>query len=276
MVVAAGLLVRVFIFFHDCCHGSFFASRRANRIFAYVTGVLTFTPFEAWWQPHARHHATAGNLDKRGKGDIWTLTVEEYEAATPRVRFAYRLFRNPLILFALGPVVLFILGYRIPGKGATQEARRSVLLTNLALLAILGISSVTIGLHTYLLIQLPVMALTGAMGIWLFYVQHQFEDVYWSRNESWDPFRAALQGSSYYKLPRVLQWFSGNIGLHHVHHLRPRIPNYNLQACHDAIPALQEVPTITLGASVKLVFLTLWDESSQTLLGFRRRARPSA
>ena len=276
IVVAGGLLVRVFIFFHDCCHGSFFASRRANRIFGYVTGVLTFTPFEAWWQPHARHHATAGDLDRRGKGDIWTLTVEEYEASPWRVRLAYRVFRNPLVLFVIGPLVLFIVGYRLPGKGASQPARRSVLLTNLGLLVILGIASLTIGLHTYLMIQIPVMTLAGAIGIWLFYVQHQVEGVYWARHEDWDPHRAALEGSSYYKLPRVLQWFTGNIGLHHVHHLRPRIPNYNLQACHDAIPALREVPTITLRASVRLVFLKLWDEHRQVFLCFRRRARTRA
>lgn len=276
IVVASGLLIRVFIFFHDCCHGSFFASRKANRLFAFITGVLTFTPHEAWWQPHARHHASAGDLDRRGKGDIWTLTVEEYEASPRRVKLAYRFFRNPLVLLLLGPLALFILGYRIPNKASSPQARRSVWLTNLALLTILVVASFTIGLDTYLLIQLPIMGLTGAAGIWLFYVQHQFEGVYWARHEEWDPHRAALEGSSYYKLPKILQWFTGNIGLHHVHHLRPRIPNYNLQACHDAIPALREVPTITLTGSVRMVFLKLWDERSRNLLGFRRRSRSGA
>jgi len=268
-VVAAGLLVRCFIFFHDCGHGSFFASRRANTIVGYICGILTFTPYEDWRRPHAAHHACAADLDRRGLGDIWTLTVAEYLARPGSNRLAYRLFRNPLVLFGLGPLVMFLIVHRFPHKRAGQRERHSVLLTNLAILAIIGVASMTIGLRTYLLIQLPIITLAGACGMWLFYVQHQFEPVYWARHEDWNPMSAALGGSSYYRLPKVLQWFTGNIGLHHIHHLRPRIPNYNLQRCYDEVPALQQVEPLTLRRSLKSLRLHLWDETDQKLVSFR-------
>ncbi len=269
IVLAAGLLVRIFIFFHDCCHGSFFASRRANRILGHITGALTFTPFADWQQVHAEHHATAGDLDRRGSGDIWTMTVEEYRNAPKLHQIAYWLFRNPLVLFILAPPVLFLIVQRFPHRGANARMRRSVHITNLMILGIFLAAGFTIGWKTYLMIQLPVMMVAGAAGVWLFYVQHQYEGVFWGRHDEWDPVRAALEDSSYYKLPKVLQWFTGNIGLHHIHHLRPRIPNYNLQRCYDEVPELQAVEPLTLRKSLKSLTLNLWDEPNGRLVSFR-------
>lgn len=274
MVLAAGLLVRIFIFFHDCCHSSFFGSHRANRILGYITGILTFTPYEAWQHPHNQHHATAGDLDRRGTGDIWTMTVNEYVAAPLRTRLAYRTVRNPYVLLLLGPPVLFLLIQRFSRKDARPRERHSVVLTNLGILTILVAASLTIGLRTYLVIQLPVMSLAATAGIWLFYVQHQFEGVYWARHLEWDPIRAAMEGSSYYRLPGVLQWFTGNIGLHHIHHLRPRIPNYNLQECHDEVPEVRAIVPITLRRSLKSLHLNLWDEAGRKLVSFRALSKP--
>ncbi|MGD8518247.1 MAG: fatty acid desaturase [Anaerolineae bacterium] len=268
-VVAAALLVRIFIFFHDCGHGSFFPSPRANTLVGYISGILTFTPYHDWRIAHAKHHATAGNLDRRGVGDVWTMTVEEYQAAPRRTQIAYRLFRNPLIMFGLGPAVSFLIGQRFYRKGSKKRERRSVLITNVAILAILVLASLTIGLGTYLLIQLPIILIAGTLGFWLFYVQHQYEDVYWARNGVWDPVKAALQGSSYYKLPKVLQWLTGNIGLHHIHHLRPRIPNYKLQACYDQVPAMRVVTPLTIATSLRSLRMNLWDEERQKLVSFR-------
>jgi len=268
-VVAAGFLVRVFIIFHDCCHGSFFAVREANRILGTITGILTFTPYEEWRLSHARHHVTAGDLDNRGTGDVRTMTVEEYRAAPRLERLAYRLFRHPLVMFGLGPFFVFVVSQRFTPKGASRAARVGTWLTNAALLCIGAVAALTIGLRTYLLIQLPVLLIAATAGVWLFYVQHQFDGVYWARHEAWDPIRAALEGSSYYRLPKVLQWFSGNIGLHHIHHLRATIPNYHLQAAYDAIPAVQAVHPLTLRGSLKCLTLRLWDEQAQRLVSFR-------
>lgn len=267
-VVAAGLQVRIFIFFHDCGHGSFLPSSKANTAVGYVCGVLTFTPYHDWRIAHARHHATAGNLDRRGVGDVWTMTVEEFQAAPRGRQLAYRLFRNPLILFGLGPAASFLFAQRFPHKGAKARERRSVLITDLALLAIIVIASLTIGLGTYLLVQVPIVLIAGVMGLWLFYVQHQYEGVYWAREGAWDPTRAALEGSSYYKLPRPVQWITGNIGLHHIHHLRPRVPNYHLQACYDQVPAMQAVTPLTFRKSLKSLRLNLWAEGQQKLVSF--------
>jgi len=272
-VVAAGLLVRIFIFFHDCGHGSFFSSPKANTALGYFSGILTFTPYHSWRRAHARHHATSGNLDRRGVGDVWTMTVEEYQAAPRKTRIAYRLLRNPLILFGLGPAGSFLIAQRFPQKGAKGRERASVHITNVALLGIVVLASLTIGFWTYVSIQLPIIAIGGALGIWLFYVQHQYEGVYWARDGAWDPTKAALEGSSYYKLPKALQWFTGNIGLHHIHHLRPRIPNYRLQQCYDQVPAVQAVPVLTLGDSLKSLRMNLWDEKRQALVSFRSLRR---
>lgn len=269
-VLAGGLLVRIFIIFHDCGHGSFFRSPRANDFLGFVAGVLTFTPYYQWRGDHAIHHSSAGHLDKRGTGDIWTMTVQEYLEASRWKRFAYRLARNPVILFVVAPLVMFVVVQRWPSPGAGERERHSVWWTNLALLLMVIALSQVYGLVPYLLIQLLVTGVAGAGGIWMFYMQHQFEDVYWERGEDWDYAAAALQGSSFYKLPRILQWFSGNIGFHHIHHLSARIPNYNLQKCHEADPLFQQVKPLTLTSSFKSLTLRLWDEQSRKLVGYRR------
>lgn len=268
-LIAAGILVRIFILFHDCCHGCFFPSRRANTILGYVSGILIFTPFEKWRYAHNVHHATAGDLDRRGTGDIWTMTTEEYLAAPRRKRLAYRIYRNPFILFIPGPILLFLFFQRFAGKDTQKRQRNNVAFTNLAILLVGVVVSFTIGLRTYLLIQFPVIALAGSFGLWLFYLQHQFENVYWARHESWDPLRVALEGSSYLKLPKTLQWFTGNIGLHHIHHARPTIPNYHLQQCYDETPAFQTVQPFTVRTSLKSLRLGLYDEEQKKLIGFR-------
>ncbi len=266
--VAGGILVRLFILFHDCCHGSFFMSRSANTIVGYVTGILTFTAFEDWRHAHNRHHATAGDLDRRGVGDIWTMTTDEYVMAPRLKRLGYRIYRNPFILFGPGSALLFLCFQRFPKKGSDKRVRKSVIITNFALLFLVAVAASTIGLGTYLMIQLPVIAIGGSVGLWLFYIQHQFEDVYWVRHHSWSSLSVALHGSSYLRLPNVLQWFTGNIGLHHVHHVRPTIPNYNLQQCCDDVPALQAVQPITFKASIRSLRLHLYDEKNQKLVGF--------
>jgi omega-6 fatty acid desaturase (delta-12 desaturase) len=268
-VPAATLLIRIFIFFHDCCHGSFLASDRANRIIGTLCGFLTFTPFEDWRRAHATHHATSGDLDRRGMGDVWTMTVEEYRAATPMKRFAYRFLRNPVVMFGLAPAALSLVCHRFPHRGAGRRERRSVLITNLAMVGALGAAAVTIGVGPYLSIQLPISIISGTIGVWLFYVQHQFEGVYWSRHGGWDPLRAAMEGSSYYKLPKILQWCTGNIGLHHVHHARPGVPNYNLQRCHDGVTRVWAVEPLTLRKSLRSLRMNLWDERQGRLVSFR-------
>jgi omega-6 fatty acid desaturase (delta-12 desaturase) len=275
-LVAGGILVRVFILFHDCCHGSFFASRRANTILGYASGILTFTPFADWRYAHNLHHATAGNLDRRGVGDIRTMTTAEYLAAPLRKRLAYRIYRNPFVLFGPGAALLFLFFQRFTTKGAGKRERRSVFLTNVALLAVVGTASVTIGFQTYLLIQLPVILIAGSLGLWLFYIQHQFESVYWAHNESWDPMKVALEGSSYFKLPKILQWFTGNIGLHHIHHVRPTIPNYNLQQCYDDMPVFQAVVPLTIRTSLQSLRLSLYDEEQKQLISFRSLKSPAS
>ena len=269
-VPAAGFLVRVFIIFHDCCHGSFFKSRRANRLVEFVTGVLTFSPYRQWGHLHARHHATASDLDRRGIGDIWTLTVQEYLDASRGKRLAYRLTRNPFVLFVIAPLYLFLVEHRWPSRAAGKRQRRGVHWTNAALLAILVLMSLTIGIKAYLLIQLPIMMLAATAGVWLFYVQHQFEGVYWERRENWDYLEAALRGSSFYKLPKILQWFTGNIGFHHIHHLSPGIPNYSLEKCHKANPEFQRVRPVTLWSSRRSLSFRLWDEQGNKLVGYGR------
>jgi omega-6 fatty acid desaturase (delta-12 desaturase) len=264
----AGLQIRIFMFFHDACHGSFFASRRANRILGYITGVLTFTPFEQWRRAHVEHHATVGDLDRRGMGDIWTLTVEEYRSRSRFKRFVYAAMRNPLAMLCIGPLFLFGFVYRFTPQGSKKSERFSVWFTNLATASIVVIAGLTMGWQTYLMIQIPILFICGSFGIWLFYIQHQFEGVYWARHEQWDPLKAALEGSSYYQLPKVLQWFTGNIGLHHIHHAQPRIPNYHLQKCLDEVPAMQTVNRLTILKALHALRLKLWDERAQRLVGF--------
>lgn len=267
-VLAAGLQVRLFIIFHDCGHGSFFKSRRANDAVGILTGWLTLTPYHHWRWEHARHHSTAGDLDRRGRGDMWTLTVQEYLEASRWQRFAYRLARNPFVLFVLAPLFLFAIKQRFPSSEAPARERHSVHWTTLALLGMAAGLAALMGWKAYLAIQLTVMALAGTAGVWLFYVQHQFEGVYWARRPEWDFTAAAMQGSSFYKLPKVLQWFSGSIGFHHIHHLNPRIPNYNLAKCQKVVPLFQTVKPITFFASFKSITFRLWDEQRQKLVGF--------
>ena len=269
-VLAGGFLVRIFIIFHDCGHGSFFKSQKLNHIVGSICGVMTFTPYFEWRHAHAIHHATAGDLDRRGTGDVLTLTVKEYQQMPGWKRLGYRLYRNPLVMFILGPMFVFLVVHRFPSRNSKKRERTSVYWTNLAILAYIVPLVALIGFERYILIQLPIALLTGTAGVWMFYVQHQFEGTYWEKHVQWDYVTAALKGSSYYKLPKILQWFTGNIGLHHIHHLSPRIPNYNLQACHDANPLFQQVPTVTLGPSFKSVFFKLWDEEQRQLVGFGR------
>ena len=267
-VLAGAFLVRTFIIFHDCGHGSFFKSQLANHIWGAITGVLTFTPYYHWRWEHAIHHSSSGDLDRRGTGDVWTLTVQEYLESSRWKRFSYRMVRNPFILFVLAPLFLFLIWQRIPNPKASLRERFSVYWTNLALLVIAGGLIWAFGWKAYLLIQLIVLMVAGSSGVWLFYVQHQFEGVYWERGESWDYATAALKGSSFYKLPRLLQWFSGNIGFHHIHHLSSRIPNYHLEKCHEAEPLFQTVKPITLFASFKSFTFRLWDEQRRKLVGY--------
>ena len=269
-IVSAAFLVRIFIIFHDCTHGSYFRSRRANDVVGFIAGVLTFTPYQHWRWEHAMHHSSAGDLDRRGTGDIWTMTVEEYLRASPRRRLVYRLTRNPLVLFVLAPLFVFVVKQRFASPKADKRHRRSVWQLNWVLLATAVLLSWTFGILPYLLIQSIAMAVAGTIGLWLFYVQHQFEGVYWERGDNWDYTQAALQGSSYYKLPKVLQWLSGNIGFHHIHHLASNIPNYNLERCHYADPVFQQVKPITLFESLKSLNFRLWDEASRKLVSFRR------
>lgn len=266
--VAALFLVRIFIIFHDCVHGALFAKQGLNTFFGHTLGLLVFTPFEDWRFSHLRHHASYADLDARGFGDIWTLTKAEYEEASAATRLSYRLYRNPAVLFGLGALFSFLLRYRLPTRKAKRRERASVLFTNLLIIAVVFLAASTIGWRTYLLIQLPVVWIAGAVGVWLFYVQHQFEGVYWARRRDWNALRAAMEGSSFYMLPMVLRWFSANIGFHHIHHLNSRIPNYRLKECYEAIPALREKPALTIRKSLSAIRLKLWDEKSLKLVGF--------
>ena len=267
-VPAAGFLIRIFIIFHDCGHGSFFPSKRANQIFRFLTGALTYTPSYNWTHKHAIHHATAGDLDHRGSGDVWTLTVQEYLALPRARRLWYRIYRNPIFMFGVGPLYLLLISYRFwqPQDGARE--RWSTIRMNLVMAGVVVVMSLTIGFKAFLMIQLPVVFIGYAAGVWLFYVQHQFEGTYWERHDKWSYLREALEGSSFYKLPTMLQWFTGSIGFHHIHHLSPRIPNYNLKRCHDSDPMFQDVKQITLWSSLKSLTYRLWDEDRKKLVGF--------
>ena len=267
-VLAGGFQVRIFIIFHDCTHGSFFRSRWANELLGNLAGVLCFTPFYRWRWEHSVHHASSGDLDRRGTGDVWTMTVQEYLVASRWKRFAYRLARNPLILFVVAPLFLFLVLERFPTGKERKRERLSVYFTNVALVLMVAAMTWAIGWKSYLLLQLTAVMVASSAGVWLFYVQHQFEGVYWERGGEWEYEKAALEGSSYYKLPRLLQWFSGNIGFHHIHHLSPRIPNYRLEECHRAEPLFQKVNTVTLLSSFKCLTFRLWDERKRRLVGW--------
>ena len=269
VVLAAGFLTRIFIIFHDCTHHSFFKSRRVNRMIGTVMGVFTLFPFDQWGYEHSVHHATSGNLDKRGTGDIWTLTVEEYVAAPLRVRLAYRFYRNPFVLFGLGPIYVFLLKNRFNRKGARRKERMNTYLTNVLIAAFVGLLCLAIGWQSFLLVQGSIFILSGAVGIWLFYVQHTFEDSYFEPDKEWEYVKAAVEGSSFYKLPKLMQFLTGNIGYHHVHHLSPRVPNYKLEEAHNQTLPLQNVPTITLATSLQSLRFRLWDEETKNFVSFK-------
>ena len=274
--VGAALLVRLFMFQHDCGHGSFFPAGWANNLLGWVLSVLTLTPYTSWRSSHAVHHANAGNLDRRGVGDVTTLTVAEYQALPAPRRLAYRLYRHPVVMFGIGPAWLFFVSNRIPTGHPRRRWRDwlSVVGTDAGIAAVFAILLVTLGPVPVLLGCVPVMLLAATIGVWLFYVQHQFEDTYWEPRPHWDFRAAALHGASFYDLPAVLHWFTGNIGFHHIHHLASRIPNYRLRECHEANPTFQAVPRLTLWRSLACARLALWDSERRKLVAFRdlRRA----
>jgi omega-6 fatty acid desaturase (delta-12 desaturase) len=262
--------IRLFILQHDCGHGSFFPSRAANNALGAVLGVVTLFPYGYWRRTHAIHHASNGNLDEREFGDIVTLTVREYQALSPLGKLRYRLYRNPFVLFGIGPLYQFVLKHRFPFDIplAWKREWRSVLLTNVALTAVYGTLALALGWKTLLLVQIPMVMISGAIGVWLFYVQHQFEDTYWEHQDAWDYYRAGVHGSSFYDLPPVLHWLTGNIGYHHIHHLSSQIPNYRLaEAFHD-LPEMQRVTRMTFRESLRCASLRLWDEDRRRMIGF--------
>ena len=278
-VPAAGFLLRLFMIQHDCGHGSFFAHRHADDWIGRVIGVLTLTPYDYWRRAHAEHHASAGNLEHRGIGDIATHTVAEYRALSPLGRFGYRLYRNPIVMFGIGPIWLFLIKQRLPFGMMRSGAGPwvSTMATNVGIAVAAGLMMWVAGPGTFLLVHLPVVLMAGATGIWLFYVQHQFEDTHWDQPENWKFQDAALHGSSHYDLPLVLRWLTGNIGIHHVHHLSSRVPYYRLPEVLRDYPELRNIGRITIWQSLHCVKLVLWDESKRKLISFREeRALASA
>jgi len=269
-LIGSGLLVRIFIIFHDCGHGSYFKSKKANNIVGIICGIIAYTPYYKWHSQHSEHHATTVNLDKRGNGDVWIMTVNEYLNSSKWKRFFYRAFRNPFIMFTLGPLFMILVQNRFSKKYMTPKERWNIYFTNIVLLLMATGMSLLIGLKAYLLIQVPLIIIAHTIGLWLFYIQHQFEDVSWDRTGSWDYKTAAIEGSSFLKLPVILQWFTGNIGFHHVHHLSPRIPNYNLARCQYENDLFKDVKPITLLSTFKALNLSLWDEANGQLVRFRK------
>jgi len=268
---AAGFLVRLFMIQHDCGHGAFFRHRVANDWIGRVIGVLTLTPYDFWRRTHAIHHATSGNLEHRGIGDVDTLTVSEYLARSRWGRLRYRLYRHPIVMFGLGPAYLFILQYRLP-LGLVRVGWQpwlSTMGTNLAIAILVASVMWFMGVRAFLLVELPITLLGASIGVWIFYVQHQFEDTFWAHEGSWDQHEAALHGSSHYDLPGILRWFTANIGAHHIHHLCSRIPYYRLPRVLRDHPELKWLGRLTLGQSLCCVRLTLWDERRRRLISFR-------
>ena len=274
-VPAAGFMVRLFIIQHDCGHGAFFRQRAANSWVGRVLGVLTLTPYDYWKHNHAIHHATSSNLDRRGIGDIELLTVEEYRSRPLVSRLLYRCYRNPIVMFVVGPAYMFFLQHRLPFHQMRDGWRPwiSTMATNAAIaLAVMGMI-LLVGLKPFLMVHLPIMVMAASMGVWLFYVQHQFEGVAWLRTANWSHRDAALLGSSYYDLPMLLRWISGNIGIHHIHHLNSRIPYYRLPRVLRDHPEFKTAGRVTLWRSLKSVRLSLWCEKRKELVSFRS-ARP--
>ena len=268
-IITAGFVVRTFIIFHDCTHGSFFKNKKANDFMGFITGVLTLFSYEKWKREHMIHHASSSNLDKRGIGDIWVMTIDEYLEASKWKRFCYRAYRNPLVMFGLGPLYLVLIDSRFNHKDARKKERINTYLSNICIVAIAtGIILLT-NVQSYLIIHGTTMFVAGALGIWLFFIQHTFEDSYFENQKEWDYVKAAIEGSSYYKLPLILQWITGNIGFHHVHHLAPRVPNYKLQEAHTKTPPLQRATTITLKTSIESLRYKLYDSSNNHFVTFK-------
>jgi omega-6 fatty acid desaturase (delta-12 desaturase) len=267
-IPAAGMLVRLFIIFHDCGHGSFFRSSKLNDAVGFFIGILTLTPYFSWSYQHGIHHETAGNLDKRGVGDVWTMTVEEYRSSSRWNKIIYHFYRHPVTMFGIGAFYVFVIGNRFTKKHMSQKDKAGVWFTNLGIIVLGGTMSWFIGLQAFLMIQIMVITVAGILGFWLFYVQHQFDPTYWSRSSTWDYKRLALEGSSFYKLPGILQYFSGNIGFHHIHHLSPMIPNYNLSRCHRENTLFRTVKPLTFWKSWGTLRFRLWDEANGRMVGF--------
>jgi acyl-lipid omega-6 desaturase (Delta-12 desaturase) len=273
---AAGFIIRTFIIMHDCSHGSFLPWPKVNDAVGFVTGVLTLTPYSQWRREHALHHASSGDLDRRGNGDVTTMTVREYLSLSRWERFRYRLFRNPAVLLGLGPLHMIVLQrFRMRSKATGSVQLWNVWMTNIAIGGLIATLILAAGAQSLLIIYLPAYYLATMAGVWLFYVQHQFEDAYWESHENWDYATAAVHGSSHLRMPRLLQWFTGSIGLHHVHHLGPRIPNYRLQRAHDENPIFHEAPVMTIRQGVRALRLTLYDEQQRQMIRFKdlRRKR---
>jgi omega-6 fatty acid desaturase (delta-12 desaturase) len=278
---AGGLLVRLFIFQHDCGHGSFFKTKKANDWVGRFLSVFTFTPYDFWRRAHNKHHATSGDLDRRSIGGIDTITVREYQALSKGQQLAYRIYRHPIVLLVIGTPIYVIIAQRIPFTQGTpfhdnyntlpvRSIWKSIMLTNVGILAFYGGLSYLIGLGAVMAVYLPILLVTAWVGGWMFYVQHQFEETYWQRHKDFNLNEAALMGSSYYELPKIFQWFSGNIGIHHIHHLSSAIPNYKLQECLDAEPSLKKIGKLTFRDSLKCINLKLWDEDKNQMVGISR------
>lgn len=271
-IPAALFVVRLFVIQHDCGHGSFFKSQKANDWTGMACSLFTFVPYHYWRRTHSLHHSAAGDLEHRGIGDFYTMTVKEYNEKSKWDRFKYRLYRHPLTMFVFGPPLVFLFAYRFDflGRKDWTKERKGLLWTNIALLAVVVLMSLAVGFKAYVLVQLPIVFIATSIGSWFFFVQHNYEDAYWAQGEEWDYTTAALKGSSYYKLPKILQWFSGSIGFHHIHHLSPKIPNYLLEKCHQENPMFQTPVTLTLKTAFKQTGLSLWDEDNKKLISFRQ------
>lgn len=263
------VVIKIFIIFHDCCHASYFKSQRACSVLGNLLGVITFTSYADWRRTHGIHHNNMANLEKRGVGDVWLMTVEEYQRASWKEKIRYRMFRHPLVMLLISPPFLFLILNRFPSHGFRRKELMNVLFTNAIIAVIVIAFLLTIGWKGSLIILFPMMIGASMIGVWLFYVQHQFRQVYWAHDNEWDRLRAAMEGSSFYTMPAILRWFTGNIGYHHIHHLSPRIPNYRLKECYDNVPELQNIKPIPFINGLHNILLTLWDEDSGRLISFR-------
>ncbi|HEY1406469.1 MAG TPA: fatty acid desaturase [Spirochaetota bacterium] len=271
--LSSGFYIRSFIVLHDCSHMSFFKSKKACSILGHFCGILSFTPFFDWQRNHGIHHANVSNLDKRGIGDVWTMTLNEYREANPSTKLLYRIFRNPFFLFVIAPPILFVVMYRFPQKSTRRKDYFSIIFTDVILVLIVIIAHYTVGIKNYVAVQLPIVLIAMPVGLWLFYIQHQFENVYWVHAKDWDLISAAMKGGSFYKLPELLRWATGNIGYHNLHHINPRIPCYFLKECYEKTPDLHYTTPITLISGFKSLRLRLWDEDANKLISFKDAAR---